>query len=89
MREAAPAAPSVTVGASNIKQLQFDWDPVPQANYYELWFKANDGAQWVKYADTPGRTLAVGAAGDASTATGIGGDQTNASAPERGAAWVY
>src|SRR5262245_55600130 len=50
---AAPAAPAITVGASNIKELQFDWSPVPQANTYELWFRANSGASWVKYAETP------------------------------------
>ncbi|HTU67777.1 MAG TPA: hypothetical protein VMF52_17640 [Steroidobacteraceae bacterium] len=49
---AAPAAPSVTVGANDIKQLQFDWPAVPQANSYQLWFKANAGAQWTEYAET-------------------------------------
>jgi hypothetical protein len=48
----APAAPVVTVGATDIKQLQFNWNPVAQSNYYELWFKANPGATWVKYAQT-------------------------------------
>jgi hypothetical protein len=42
----------VTVGATDIKQLQFDWDAVPRANTYELWFRANPGAQWVKYSTT-------------------------------------
>jgi len=50
---APPAAPVVTVGAE-LKQLQFDWDPVPSANRYELWFKANAAAAWVKYIDVPG-----------------------------------
>src|SRR4051812_41523338 len=50
---AAPAAPVITVGASDIKELQFDWDSVPTTNTYELWFKANAGANWVKYAQTP------------------------------------
>jgi hypothetical protein len=36
-----------------------------------------------------GRILAVGAFNDASAASGIGGDPTNTSAPERGAAWLY
>lgn len=49
---AAPAAPVVTVGATDIKQLQFDWDAVPRANTYELWFRANPGAQWAKYSTT-------------------------------------
>ena len=50
---AAPAAPGVTVGA-DLKQLQFDWDAVPASERYELWFKANGGAPWVKYMDVPG-----------------------------------
>jgi hypothetical protein len=50
---ALPAAPVVTVGA-DLKQLQFDWDRVPSASRYELWFKANDAAAWVKYIDVPG-----------------------------------
>lgn len=49
---AAPAAPVVTVGA-DLKQLQFDWDQVPTSNRYELWFKANDAAAWVKYTEAP------------------------------------
>jgi hypothetical protein len=36
-----------------------------------------------------GRVLAVGSFGDASAAVGIGGDPTDQSAPERGAAWLY
>jgi len=50
---APPAAPTITVAASNIKQLQFDITPVTGVNWYELWFKANAGAQWVNYAQTP------------------------------------
>jgi hypothetical protein len=50
--QAAPAAPVVTVGA-DIKQLQFDWDQVPTSNTYELWFKANAGAAWVRYSTIP------------------------------------
>ncbi|HLA70759.1 MAG TPA: hypothetical protein VK624_04555 [Steroidobacteraceae bacterium] len=45
-----PAAPQVTVGA-DIKQLHFDWDIVPRSNYYEFWFKANDGAPYVKFSE--------------------------------------
>jgi hypothetical protein len=48
-----PPAPVVTVGASDIKQLQFDWPSVPGVATYELWFRAAPGAQWVKYAETP------------------------------------
>jgi hypothetical protein len=36
-----------------------------------------------------GRTLAVGAWMDSSAALGIGGDQEDTSAPERGAVWLY
>lgn len=50
--QAAPGAPVVTVGA-NLKQLQFDWEQVPTSNSYELWFKANAGAAWVKYSKIP------------------------------------
>ena len=40
---APPDAPMVTAGA-DIKQLQFDWQIVPRSNYYELWFKADNGS---------------------------------------------
>jgi hypothetical protein len=36
-----------------------------------------------------GRVLVVGAPYDASAATGIIGDRDDASAPERGAVWIY
>jgi hypothetical protein len=49
---AAPAAPTITVAASNIKQLQFDITPVTQINRYELWFKASSATPWVLYAQT-------------------------------------
>lgn len=49
---APPAAPEVTTGA-DIKLLRFDWDIVPQSNYYQLWFKANDGAPYVKFSESP------------------------------------
>lgn len=49
---APPAAPTVTAGA-DLKTLRFDWNYVPQANRYELWFKANNGATWAKFSDTP------------------------------------
>jgi hypothetical protein len=45
-------APTINVFASNIKQLQFDITPVTRINWYELWFKADSGAAWVKYAQT-------------------------------------
>jgi hypothetical protein len=36
-----------------------------------------------------GRTLLVGAIGDASNATGIDGDRNDTSAPDSGALWLY
>jgi len=38
---------------------------------------------------TDGSTLAVGASGEASSATGIDGDQTDNSAPRSGAVYVF
>ena len=52
VQAAPPAAPAVTAGA-DLKTLRFDWNYVPQANRYELWFRANDGATWAKFGDTP------------------------------------
>lgn len=49
---APPQAPIVTVGADR-KQLQFDWNYVPKAGHYEVWFRSNPGAAWAKFADTP------------------------------------
>ena len=49
---APPAAPVVTAGVSNIKQLQFDWDAVPGASRYELWYLVGPGGQWKKTAET-------------------------------------
>lgn len=49
---AGPAAPQVTTGA-DIKLLRFDWNYVPRANYYELWFQANAQAAWSKFGQTP------------------------------------
>src|SRR5690349_9773860 len=49
---APPPSPVVSVGASDIKQLQFDWPSVPGVASYELWFLAAPGAAWVKYAET-------------------------------------
>jgi hypothetical protein len=54
-----PAAPTVTVGADT-KQLRFDWEIVPRSNYYELWFKANNGAPYVKFSESlPWRPHAI------------------------------
>ena len=48
---APPAAPVVQTSA-DIKLLNFDWDIIPQSNYYELWFKANNGAPYVKFMES-------------------------------------
>lgn len=56
---APPAAPVVTVGASNIKQLQFDWPAVPGAARYELWYLVGPGGTWVKYTETAAGTRLV------------------------------
>jgi hypothetical protein len=48
-----PAAPSVTVSNGTPKQLRFQWNYVPRANYYELWFRSNPGATEVKVLETP------------------------------------
>lgn len=52
---APPPAPTITVAATDIKQLQFDITPVPTIGHYELWFRALPGAAWVKYTETPGQ----------------------------------
>lgn len=52
---APPPAPTITVAATDIKQLQFDVTPVTHASTYELWFRALPGAQWVKYTEQPAR----------------------------------
>lgn len=50
---APPPAPTITAAATDIKQLQFDITPVPTTGWYELWFRALPGAEWVKYTQTP------------------------------------
>ena len=46
---APPAAPQLTVQATDIRQLEFRYEPVPGAARYELWFRTKPGAQAVKY----------------------------------------
>lgn len=48
-----PPAPTLSVGTTDIKQLTFEIQSVPRVNWYELWFKANDAAQWVKFTQVP------------------------------------
>ena len=50
---AVPPAPVVTVHASGIKKLTFEWAPVAGASRYDLWFKANDNAPWTRYLRAP------------------------------------
>jgi hypothetical protein len=56
---AAPPAPQPTAGANGIKQLRFDWNAVTGATGYELWFKANAGAQPVRYFQMPASQRSV------------------------------
>ena len=50
---APPPAPQLSVSATDIRQLEFHWDPVRGAQSYELWFRSAPGAQWVKFRDQP------------------------------------
>ncbi len=50
---APPPAPTIAVAATDIRQLEFNWEPVPGAQSYELWFRSAPGAQWVKYREQP------------------------------------
>ena len=47
---ARPAAPQVTVGA-DLKQLIFDWDPVPLATQYQVLVNATDNSGFVPLGD--------------------------------------
>jgi hypothetical protein len=53
---APPAAPQLSVHATDIRQLEFNYEPVPGVATYELWFRASPGAQWVKYQERPARS---------------------------------
>ncbi len=46
---APPPAPSLSVQATDIRQLEFSYGIVPGVQWYELWFRAAPGAAWVKY----------------------------------------
>jgi hypothetical protein len=52
---APPTAPVVDTSA-DVKLLNFDWDPVPGSNYYQLWFRANNGASWTRFMELPAAT---------------------------------
>jgi len=47
-----PVAPEVVYDAAP-KQILFDWNYVPRANLYEIWFRANPGAAWSKMGERP------------------------------------
>lgn len=46
---AVPPPPQVTVAATDVRQLEFNWDPVPGAQTYELWFSSAPGAPWAHF----------------------------------------
>jgi hypothetical protein len=48
---APPPAPFIIAAVTDIRQLEFAWEPVPGVQRYELWFGLADGAQWVKYTE--------------------------------------
>jgi hypothetical protein len=49
---APPAAPELIYDAAP-KQILLDWNYVPKANWYEIWFKANAAAAWAKLGERP------------------------------------
>jgi hypothetical protein len=51
-RAEPPARPELIFDAAP-KQILFDWNYVPKANYYEIWFQANAGAAWSKLGERP------------------------------------
>jgi trimeric autotransporter adhesin len=56
---AAPPAPQATARAGGIKQLRFDWNAVPGATRYELWFKNNASGTPVRYFQVPASQRSV------------------------------
>jgi trimeric autotransporter adhesin len=50
---APPAAPRISVQATDIRQLEFTWDSVPGVHRYELWFKSSSVTPWVKFQEQP------------------------------------
>ena len=48
---APPAATQLSVQATDIRQLEFSYEPVPAVTRYELWFRTQPGTQAVKYAE--------------------------------------
>jgi len=56
---APPPAPEVDVAATDIRQLEFNWDAVPGAQSYQLWFRAAPEADWVLYREQSARRARV------------------------------
>jgi hypothetical protein len=56
---APPVATHLSVQATDIRQLEFNYDAVPGVASYELWFRAAPGAQWVKYSEKPAGSARV------------------------------
>jgi hypothetical protein len=52
---APPPPPRITVAATDIRQLEFNWESVPGVQTYELWFRSAPGAPWVKYGERNAR----------------------------------
>jgi hypothetical protein len=52
---APPAAPAISVRATDIRQLEFTWEAVPGVHRYELWFRPVSGAPWVEYLEQDAR----------------------------------
>ena len=46
---APPAAPKLSVATTDIRQLEFRYEPQEAVARYELWFRTRPGAQAVKY----------------------------------------
>jgi hypothetical protein len=50
---APPAAPTNVTFDAAPKKMIFDWDVVPVADFYELWFRPNSGGAIVKFGERP------------------------------------
>lgn len=52
---APPPAPVISVGVTDVRQLEFNWAVVPRVQTYELWYQSAPGAPWSKYAEKDAR----------------------------------
>jgi hypothetical protein len=50
---AAPPDQPVLIYDAAPKQVLLDWNYVPRANWYEIWFQANSAAAWAKLGERP------------------------------------